>query len=165
MCGLYHENLIGRFGRVCVAKGTPFHGRYQYGWQARKIDTGKGWGREAAVYPLGTRVIPDGFVAICTVLAAVLLAGATLTARAGDIDVTDQAFPPPVGHQLAQAPSLDKPADAAPGEATVEDSAAAHADLFAESRYPSAGTCGTCHPKQYKEWSVSQHAYSQLSPV
>ncbi len=115
--------------------------------------------------PLGTRVIPDGFVAICAVLAAVLLAGATLTARAGDNDVTDQAFTTPVGHQLAQAPSLDKPADAAPGEATVEDSAAAHADLFAESRYPSAGTCGTCHPKQYKECTVSQHAYSQLSPV
>ena len=41
----------------------------------------------------------------------------------------------------------------------------AHEALFAESRFPSAGTCGTCHPKQYKEWAVSQHAYSQLSPV
>lgn len=41
----------------------------------------------------------------------------------------------------------------------------AHEALFAESRYPSAGTCGTCHPKQYEEWAVSQHAYSQLSPV
>ena len=40
-----------------------------------------------------------------------------------------------------------------------------HAALFAESRYPSASTCGTCHPKQYTEWSVSQHAYSQLSPA
>ncbi len=40
-----------------------------------------------------------------------------------------------------------------------------HEALFAESRFPSAGTCGTCHPKQYSEWSVSQHAYSQLSPV
>ena len=42
---------------------------------------------------------------------------------------------------------------------------AAREALFAESRYPSAGTCGTCHPKQYREWAVSQHAYSQLSPV
>ena len=41
----------------------------------------------------------------------------------------------------------------------------AHEALFAESRYPSAGTCGTCHPKHYKEWGVSQHSYSQLSPV
>ena len=115
--------------------------------------------------PLGTRVIPDRFLAVCAVLAAVLLAGATLTARAGDNDITDRAFTTPVGHQMAQAPSLDKPADAAQGDATAADTAAAHAALFAESRYPSAGTCGTCHPKQYKEWSVSQHAYSQLSPV
>ena len=50
-------------------------------------------------------------------------------------------------------------------EAVGKDAEAAHEALFAESRFPSAGTCGTCHPKQYKEWSVSQHAYSQLSPV
>jgi hypothetical protein len=43
--------------------------------------------------------------------------------------------------------------------------AAAHDALFAESRYPSATTCATCHPRHYKEWSVSQHAYAQLSPV
>ena len=42
---------------------------------------------------------------------------------------------------------------------------AAHLSLFAESRYPSANTCKVCHPKQYKEWSVSQHAYAQLSPI
>ncbi len=41
----------------------------------------------------------------------------------------------------------------------------AHEELFAEDRYPSASTCVTCHPKQYREWSVSQHSYSQLSPV
>jgi len=55
---------------------------------------------------------------------------------------------------------------AAPKKADVgKSSEAAHEALFAESRFPSAGTCGTCHPKQYKEWSVSQHSYSQLSPV
>jgi nitrate/TMAO reductase-like tetraheme cytochrome c subunit len=43
--------------------------------------------------------------------------------------------------------------------------AAAHDALFAENRYPSATTCSICHPKHYKEWSVSQHAYAQLSPV
>ena len=36
----------------------------------------------------------------------------------------------------------------------------AHEALFAEARYPSAGTCGTCHPKQYREWAVSQHSYA-----
>ncbi len=43
--------------------------------------------------------------------------------------------------------------------------AAEHEALFAESKFPSAATCGTCHPKQYKEWSVSSHSYAQLSPV
>jgi len=35
----------------------------------------------------------------------------------------------------------------------------------AEGRYPSANTCKTCHPRQYRQWSVSQHAYAQMSPV
>lgn len=42
---------------------------------------------------------------------------------------------------------------------------AAHEDVFSEARYPSANACAACHPKQYREWSVSQHAYAQLSPV
>lgn len=41
----------------------------------------------------------------------------------------------------------------------------AHEEVFAETRYPSANACAACHPKQYREWSVSQHAYAQLSPV
>ncbi|MDH3581163.1 MAG: multiheme c-type cytochrome, partial [Hyphomicrobiales bacterium] len=40
-----------------------------------------------------------------------------------------------------------------------------HLKLFVENRYPAAATCGICHPKHYKEWSVSQHAYAQLSPI
>ena len=31
--------------------------------------------------------------------------------------------------------------------------------------FPSATECGECHPQQYKQWSVSQHAYAQMSPV
>ena len=42
---------------------------------------------------------------------------------------------------------------------------ASHAELFLEDRYPSANTCATCHPVHYEQWSVSQHAYAQLSPV
>ena len=41
----------------------------------------------------------------------------------------------------------------------------AHEKVFAKSNFPSADECALCHPKQYKEWSVSQHAYSQLSPL
>ncbi len=37
--------------------------------------------------------------------------------------------------------------------------------LFEEKNYPSAITCKTCHPDHYREWSVSAHAYSQVSPV
>ena len=47
----------------------------------------------------------------------------------------------------------------------AEEAAEQHESLFAETRFPSAATCGTCHPKHYAEWSISQHSYSQLSPV
>jgi hypothetical protein len=40
-----------------------------------------------------------------------------------------------------------------------------HARLFLENRFPAATTCATCHPSQYREWSVSSHAYAQMSPV
>jgi hypothetical protein len=45
------------------------------------------------------------------------------------------------------------------------DAAADHEALFSENRFPSATTCATCHPDHYREWSVSPHAYSQMSPV
>jgi hypothetical protein len=34
-----------------------------------------------------------------------------------------------------------------------------------ESRFPSANSCASCHPSQYREWSVSSHSYAQISPV
>jgi hypothetical protein len=40
-----------------------------------------------------------------------------------------------------------------------------HEALFLEDRFPSATTCATCHPSHFREWSVSPHAYAQLSPV
>lgn len=44
------------------------------------------------------------------------------------------------------------------------ESEAAHRGVTA-SEYPSATECGECHPKHYQEWSVSQHAYAQMSPI
>jgi len=41
----------------------------------------------------------------------------------------------------------------------------AHSTVFDSDPYPSASKCRTCHPVHYREWSVSPHAYSQLSPV
>ncbi len=40
-----------------------------------------------------------------------------------------------------------------------------HAEVFAENGYPTAAQCGECHPKHFAEWSVSPHAYAQISPV
>ncbi|MFK7731271.1 MAG: multiheme c-type cytochrome [Pseudomonadales bacterium] len=50
-------------------------------------------------------------------------------------------------------------------ETKADEAGASHLALFAEERYPSANTCKTCHEKHYQQWSVSQHAYAQLSPV
>lgn len=60
-------------------------------------------------------------------------------------------------------PAAQKANDKKKNPATSADKK--HADLFSENRYPSANTCATCHPKHYEEWSVSQHAYAQLSPI
>jgi hypothetical protein len=68
------------------------------------------------------------------------------------------------GNDLLTAPA-PAPTASAPEKEAVKAAAGAHETLLAESRFPSAGTCGTCHPKQYAEWSVSQHSYSQLSPI
>jgi len=45
------------------------------------------------------------------------------------------------------------------------DGTASHQSLFLENKMPAASTCKACHPKHYQQWSISQHAYSQLSPV
>jgi hypothetical protein len=50
-------------------------------------------------------------------------------------------------------------------EARQKAADAEHEKLFLETKYPSASTCATCHVKQFQEWSVSQHAYAQLSVV
>ena len=40
-----------------------------------------------------------------------------------------------------------------------------HADVFRDNCFPSARQCAACHPRHFREWSVSSHAYAQLSPV
>ncbi|MCA9118859.1 MAG: hypothetical protein H6822_16230 [Planctomycetaceae bacterium] len=41
----------------------------------------------------------------------------------------------------------------------------AHSECFDNDPFPSAKKCQVCHPGHYREWSVSAHAYAQLSPV
>ena len=48
---------------------------------------------------------------------------------------------------------------------TQEKAEEEHEALLLENRFPSATTCRTCHPDHYREWSVSAHAYAQMSPV
>ena len=55
-----------------------------------------------------------------------------------------------VGHAQAQAQ--------AKGDAK-------HEDLFKNKRFPSAFECQPCHPIQFRQWSVSQHSYANLSPA
>ena len=40
-----------------------------------------------------------------------------------------------------------------------------HAKALADQQYPSARVCGQCHPNQYKQWSISSHAYANVSPM
>ncbi|MFP6807333.1 MAG: multiheme c-type cytochrome [Pseudomonadales bacterium] len=54
---------------------------------------------------------------------------------------------------------------ASSAEGSIPNADKSHASMFAHDGFPSATECGDCHPKQYKQWSVSQHAYAQMSPV
>ncbi len=60
---------------------------------------------------------------------------------------------------------LDEPKPAADTAATQPPADIAHEQVFMADRFPPATACATCHPKHYREWSVSQHAYAQMSPV
>lgn len=35
----------------------------------------------------------------------------------------------------------------------------------ADKQYPSARVCAECHPRQFEQWSISSHAYANLSPM
>lgn len=50
-----------------------------------------------------------------------------------------------------------------PGEPNVHEGLYDKGD--GKPYYPSASECKQCHPDHYREWSVSPHAYAQLSPV
>jgi hypothetical protein len=86
-------------------------------------------------------------------------------APASDDDILGGDTNEPAASSPAKpAPGTTPAADQASG-AVESDAAKAHQQLFVENRYPSATVCRTCHPDQYREWSMSQHSYSQLSPV
>ncbi len=63
----------------------------------------------------------------------------------------------------ASAPAPDQVPDRPPVVQEAID--AAHARCFEDDPFPSAKKCQKCHEGHYREWSVSPHAYGQLSPV
>ena len=64
---------------------------------------------------------------------------------------------------LASGGGVFAQGDDTPAEPLTADQE--HEKLFLENRFPAATTCATCHPDHYREWSVSPHAYAQMSPV
>ncbi len=62
-------------------------------------------------------------------------------------------------------PETEEPSREEPEAPSRYTAAEEHARLFVENKYPSSQACAVCHPKHYEEWSVSSHAYAQLSPV
>jgi len=91
-----------------------------------------------------------------TLLFAVLLSarGQTEKPKSDEDDLLGGPTP------TAAAPRKAVDTSAASAEAAIE-----HAKLFTESKFPSATTCAVCHPDHFREWSVSSHAYAQLSPI
>jgi len=106
-------------------------------------------------FPLRMQMVTATFA---VVLSSQFLAAAGDDLLGGDSLLDAAPAPAPV------AKATPKP-QAASAEAAASEAAAAHAKLFTESRFPSATTCAVCHPDQFREWSVSSHAYAQLSPV
>ena len=89
---------------------------------------------------------------------------------------THNPTPPPPAHNLpfdsaefqsvhASLTAFGEESDTVLPDTLVEFALEAHTSLFFEDRFPSANSCATCHPDHFREWSVSQHAYSQMSPV
>ena len=72
-------------------------------------------------------------------------------------------FPDTSGDQSDEEGSDDPLADA--GESAADAHTTYLKWLQEENRFPTAVTCAKCHPDHFAEWSVSAHAYSQMSPV
>ena len=125
---------------------------------------GTGHDSQLAVHRASTRA------SIVVALIALLAAGLGPPARGagpGSDGPEAEYFPPaaaPSGGAVLA--SLEAAAAAViDGDAAQDIADEAHARAFLDDAYPSATTCADCHPKHYRQWSVSQHAYAQMSPV
>ncbi|TWU23757.1 hypothetical protein Pla144_39320 [Bythopirellula polymerisocia] len=84
------------------------------------------------------------------------------------LPATAEEIAPPAQSPFAPPPS---PANAAPhsmpSHATgdTQSTGKSYCEFVADSLYPSAFACATCHEKLFEEWSVSSHAYAAVSPM
>lgn len=74
-------------------------------------------------------------------------------------------FAPPPGTTNPHADQPSTPTGTKQKDAKSDDNKDPHAAIFAETQYPSAETCRSCHENIYDEWSVSGHAYAAVSPM
>ncbi len=73
----------------------------------------------------------------------------------------------PIAFEHASVSSL-QPIETPVAHADVNSTAATadpHAEVYAQSQFPSAAECAKCHQQIYDEWSTSSHAYASISPM
>src|SRR5262245_8682671 len=90
---------------------------------------------------------------------------ATLIAAVG-VFLCAAGFPNAQGGPPARGQAPDATDNVSTDADTVRQTAIdlAHAECFKAGPFPSAKSCQPCHEDHFREWSVSQHAYAQLSP-
>ncbi len=77
----------------------------------------------------------------------------------------EASLPPQSEAEAVPASAVTQGPEGAGEALETRDSYESHATLFQQTRFPSAQRCGKCHPTQYRQWSVSQHSYAQISPI
>lgn len=65
------------------------------------------------------------------------------------------------GHEGIPSKAAPTPVDNGASISAIKS----HDKLFKKAEFPSAQECGACHLQIYREWSVSRHAFAQISPT
>ena len=94
-----------------------------------------------------------------------IVIGAPIAALCLSVHAADPPVAGPVLMAAVNEAILARQAGGDVGKSEMVEADAAHQALFQAERFPSATKCGECHPQHYREWSVSQHAYAQMSPI
>ncbi|MCM8536997.1 MAG: cytochrome c family protein [Lentisphaeraceae bacterium] len=102
---------------------------------------------------------------------------ASLTQKLRQDSVTLELSKPALKELLSQLSKFDREVDKALQDAVEGDrysfvsselkkmAKKDHDQLLKDGEFTSAQSCRKCHPTHFKQWSMSQHAYAQLSPI